>query len=182
MYSGTNPTAIQSQQWLTESLISLMETKPFSQITVQEIYSQAGLSRQTFYNFFKSKEEILHFHLQRQCEAEFSKYSANLSISVSEMVGAFTCVVDENRVLLNSMIKNSLDSIIADEVEKAISLFVNRFVDRDYPDSLLPYSEALLSGALTHLIVFALKQENPISTEKATKLLTDFFLGNLYIT
>lgn len=180
MYSGTNPTAIQSQQWLTESLIALMEIKLFSQITIQDIYSRAGLSRQTFYNFFKSKEEILHFHLQRQCETEFSKYSANPSISVPEMVQAFTCVVDENRGLLECMIKNGLDNIIADEVEKAISLFVSHFVDRDYPDSLLPFSEALLSGALTHLIVFALKQENPISTEKVTKLLTDFLLGNLY--
>ena len=60
MYRGSNPTALQSQQWLTESLIALMEEKPFAQISVQELCRRADLSRQTFYNFFSSKEEILH--------------------------------------------------------------------------------------------------------------------------
>lgn len=180
MYNGTNPTALQSQQWLTESLIILMETKPFSQITVLDIYRKAGLSRQTFYNLFKSKEEILHFHLQQQCEVQFSKYKANPSISTAEIVHAFSDVLMDNKKLLDSMLKNGLDSIIADEVAKAISLFVDHFVNKNYPHDLLPYSETLLSGALTNLIVFWSKQEDQISAEKIMELLTDFFLGKLY--
>lgn len=180
MYNGTNPTALQSQQWLTESLIMLMETKPFSQITVLDIYRKAGLSRQTFYNLFQSKEEILHLYLRRQCETQFSKYNANPSISTAEIVHAFSDVLMDNKKLLDSMLKNGLDSIISDEVAKAVALFADRFVSEDCPQDLLPYSEALLSGALTHLIVFWSKQENRISAEKMMELLTDFFLGRLY--
>ncbi|MGN0427578.1 MAG: TetR/AcrR family transcriptional regulator [Agathobacter sp.] len=180
MYQGTNPTALQSQQWLMESLIALMEEKPFSQITILDICKQADLSRQTFYNFFSTKEEILHLYLQQQCKKQFYKYKEKSSISIEDIVKAFSDVLILNEQLLNSMLKNELDSIIADEVSESVALFANHFVNKCSSNDILPYSEALLSGALAQLIVFWFKQENPISIEEITELLTDFFRGKLY--
>ena len=180
MYRGNNPTAIQSQNWLAESLIVLMEEKPFSQITVQDICKKADLSRQTFYNFFSAKEEILRYCLQQKYEEQFSKYSDSLTISIGEIVEAFTDVLTENKQLLNLMVNNGLDGIIADEISKCISLFANRFVNSEHSKEILPYSESLLSGALAHLLVFWFQQEKPISQNALNEILTDFLDGNLY--
>lgn len=180
MYQGINPTALQSQQWLSDSLVALMEEKPFSQITVMDICKHADLSRQTFYNFFKSKEEILRFCLQQKYEEQFYKYRSRQTLSVSEMTEAFSHVLTENEKLLSAMIKNDLDGIIFDEISKCISLFANRFVSVERNNELFPYSKALLSGALAHLLVYWFKQENPISSKQLTNLLMDFFYGNLY--
>ena len=54
-----NPIARQSQAWLTEALLRLMERKPFAEITVTEITQKAGLSRRTFYRIFTTREEVL---------------------------------------------------------------------------------------------------------------------------
>lgn len=180
MYYGKNPIAIQSCQWIIESLICLMKEKAFSQITVLDICKKAQLSRQTFYNCFESKEEILHFHLQQEYEKQFEKYSKNNSISVSEIIEAFACVIRDNQSLLDSMLVNHLDVIIADEISKCVRLFANQFVRDGRDNELLPYSEALLSGALAQLLTYWLKQEKVVSLEDLTKLLEDFFCGKLF--
>lgn len=180
MYNGVNPTALQSQQWLSDSLIALMEEKPFSRITVLNICKRADLSRQTFYNFFQSKEELLRFCLQQKYEEQFQKYRSRQTLSVSEIVEAFSSVLIQNKTMLSSMIQNGLDGILFDEVSKCISLFANQFVSIEKDNALLPYSEVLLSGALAHLLVYWFKQENPIPLDQLTNLLMEFFRGQLY--
>ena len=66
MYRGSNPSALQSQQWIVDSLISLMEVKPYQQITIMDICKRADLSRQTFYNVFSQKEDVLRFCMQKE--------------------------------------------------------------------------------------------------------------------
>lgn len=47
------------KQSLTEALISLMDVKPFSEITVTELVLKAGVARATYYRNFSSKEQVL---------------------------------------------------------------------------------------------------------------------------
>ena len=55
-----NPSAVRSRIALVDALISLMEEKSFKKISIQEITDTAGLSRQTFYTNFKTKEDIIN--------------------------------------------------------------------------------------------------------------------------
>ena len=41
------------------ALLKLMDTKPYSEISIKEICSFAGLSRRTFYNNFTQKNDLL---------------------------------------------------------------------------------------------------------------------------
>lgn len=66
MYTGANPTALKSRQWIMKALIHLMMQKDYASISVKEICKQADLSRQTFYNLFSSKDDILHEYLREQ--------------------------------------------------------------------------------------------------------------------
>ena len=180
MYRGSNPTALQSQQWLTDSLIALMEEKPFAQISVQELCRRADLSRQTFYNFFSSKEEILHRYLQQQCEQQFARYRNNDTLTVEQIVTVFSTILAQNERLLRCMLRSGLDGILADEVAHSVALFAGHFVSPCDPPGWLPYSEALLSGALAQLIVFWFGQEQPLPPQQLNALLTEFFLGRLF--
>ena len=66
MYCGTNKTALQSQKQIAEAMMALLGEKPFSQITVSELCKAAGISRQTFYTLFTSRENVMVFTLQAQ--------------------------------------------------------------------------------------------------------------------
>ena len=180
MYQGSNPTALQSQQCLTDSLIALMKEKPYIKITVMDICRRADLSRQTFYNFFSTKEEILHQYIRQKYVAEFSKYQSQDTLSIEEIVSSFATVLTENHDVLAIIIDNNLEGLIVEEISNCVDLFAARFVSRGHSDEFLPYSESLLSGALGNLLVYWFKQENPISMEQLSSILTDFFQGKLY--
>lgn len=180
MYRGSNPTAVQSQHWLADALIQLMEEKPYEQITIQNICKRADLSRQTFYNVFNNKEEVLRFQLRGQYEAQFQRLMNQPSITVDKIVGAFATELAESQTLLRLMIDNGLDSVVSDEITKCVSLFSGQFVRESQKNELFPYAKVLISGALGNLLVYWFRQENPISIEKLNSLITEFLSSRLF--
>ena len=65
MYCGTNKTALSSQNQISCTLLRLMEDVPFSRISISTLCREAGVSRQTFYSLFQSKENVITWTLQQ---------------------------------------------------------------------------------------------------------------------
>ena len=65
MYTGTNKTALGSQQKLADALQRIMAKKPYHSISVSEICREAEVSRQTYYTLFNSKESIISYILNK---------------------------------------------------------------------------------------------------------------------
>lgn len=55
---------------ITEVLLEGMETEPFSEITISELCTRAKIARKTFYNHFKTKDEVL----SRVCSGIIDEY------------------------------------------------------------------------------------------------------------
>ena len=49
----------QTQQWLKDALLSLMKTKPYGEIKINDIAEAADVARCTFYRHFDTKEALL---------------------------------------------------------------------------------------------------------------------------
>lgn len=54
-----NNQSLLSKKWIIDSLLYLLKTKPYSEITITEITKKAGVARLTFYRNFESKDQIL---------------------------------------------------------------------------------------------------------------------------
>jgi AcrR family transcriptional regulator len=54
-----NPVSNRSKLWMEDTLLKLMQTEKYEEITVQEITDNARLSRRTFYRNYSSKDEII---------------------------------------------------------------------------------------------------------------------------
>lgn len=52
-------TNIETKECIEKALILLMDKKPFSQISIQEIINKAGVGRSSYYRNYSSKENIL---------------------------------------------------------------------------------------------------------------------------
>lgn len=63
MYSGNNPSALRSRKEIVQAFLNLLSKHPLSEITIKQIMDMTGLSRQTFYQIFCDKEEILEYYL-----------------------------------------------------------------------------------------------------------------------
>ncbi len=180
MYAGSNPTALQSQQWLAQSMTALMAERPYSRITVRDLCQRAGLSRQTFYNFFPDKEAVLRFCLKQTYREQFTALASRKELPLPDLLEAFFSVVTQNRPLIDAILRDALYGILYDEILACVSAFAQRFISREKKTQLLPYSEAMLSGALAQLVVLWIRDEAPPSIEQLSSLLTAFFSGTLY--
>jgi AcrR family transcriptional regulator len=59
MLQSNNPTAQQSQRWIIQALLNLLEQKEYDKISVSEICRKADLDRRIFYRNFDSKNDVL---------------------------------------------------------------------------------------------------------------------------
>lgn len=179
MYKGTNPTALKSQQWLAEALIALIKEMPYEKITIQHICKKAGLSRQTFYNFFSTKDDIIRFWLQQIYEEELDKFET--LPSMQDTIDVFICGFNKNKETLSLLVENKLDGIISDEMVSCVTTFAKKFVylNKDI-DETINYSIILIAGALAHLLLYCTRQQKNLSAEELSLLLKSFLSGELY--
>ena len=178
MYSGNNPTALKSQQWLTETLLELMEEKPYDEISIMDICKKADLSRQTFYNYFESKDDLFRFLLRSTYDKKLN--SLTEIPSSDEAIAAFVSVVRENPRMVNAIVKNNMGNLVSDEIFKAISSFLNRFIPNFEHQPDFAYHVVLLSGALTHFMLYYARNNEELSEKEMTKILETFLSGKIF--
>ena len=179
MYQGDNPTAIKSQQWIAQAVTALMAEKPYHELSVRDICKRADLSRQTFYNLFDSKEEVLRFCLRLNYEKLFAEQTKIGSITIEAAVRDFADEMQLDAALLTLMIDNGLESVITDEIARCVELFANRFSEQFGNEKLLPYEEAFFSGALSRVLVHWFKDENRIGIDELSAVIVGICSGKL---
>ena len=124
MYCGTNKTALQSQRQIAEAMMALLREKPFSQVTVSELCKSAGISRQTFYSLFTSRENVMVFTLQ-------ANYCSGPEISAPEpaaerrdplrwLCRGYSEYMLRNRALIKMLVDNRIDHLLYDSFFEAM--------------------------------------------------------------
>ena len=115
MYRGSNPTAISSMKWLSEAMMDLLKEKQYSKINVKDICTRADLSRQTFYQIFNSKEEIIRHCIKQSFESleelpkrtDFMSSAAFIAKNISKNK-EFIRLLSEKRRLANAFFSAAL--------------------------------------------------------------------------
>lgn len=179
MYEGNNPTALNSREWLVNALLAMMKTKPYSKITIKDICQKADLSRQTFYNFFETKDDIILFCIKR-CYLEMidglkSKSSLLLSDITEELIKTF----HENQDLIHLILSQNLEHLLEYELASVIQIFAEQ-VNPETSRHPYRYGTAFLTGAIAHTVIYWFKDPQPIPPEQLAELLENILSGNYY--
>lgn len=184
MYEGTNQLAVQSQQWIVEALLSLLEEKDYHQISVKEIVRRADLSRQTFYNIFDSKDDVIRLCLHRGYEKMkdrlIEKAQASQSIDPADVTDCFSLFFEENHDLVQKFLDQHLDYIIAAEVMADMEEFLDLVSPETVHDKTYAYGNAFLSGAMTQIMLHWFKDPDPLSKEELSEFLLKILGGDYY--
>lgn len=62
-----------TRSWIFESLMLLMDKKPYGNITVSDIAKKAGIARQTFYRNYVDKHDVLYEFFYNMIDADLLK-------------------------------------------------------------------------------------------------------------
>ena len=168
MYFGTNPTALRSQKVITDAFLILLETEPYDKITVKEIVGKAMVSRQTYYQIFKSKEEILEYHIS----ILFNEYKKTLAesavgVDVYQIIYGFFNFFYSHKNVIEILVQNKLTGFLTEQFEQyleEVKKLSRNYVEIEHPD----YVTAFFSGALVEVLVHWHKDGFFVSVETMT--------------
>lgn len=180
MYKGNNTIALKSRQWLVEALLSLIIEEPYNKITIRKICEKSDLSRQTFYNFFEHKDDIIRFWFKERYEVILNNYEASKDLEINDLTIIFSDFLESNSEILKCLIDQGLENIIADEIAESIPLFASKIIDKVEKTDTCKYINAFLSGALTQTIICWFKDEKKLSRAELSDLLSNILSGNYY--
>lgn len=179
MYTGENQTAIRSMQWLETALLKLLETEKYTKITVKDICREADLSRQTFYQMFDSKDELMEYHFSNLF-AGFREGCGSLDdIGCNELARQFFCFFYDERAFVKLLIENNMTYLLEKEFEQylpQIVLFRRINETEAYPD----YSLAYVAGALTQTLIHWFERGFEPEIVEVSKLTEDIISGRVY--
>lgn len=115
MKMSNHPSVIQSQQWIYESLIKLMQEKSFNSISIGEITKFADLDRTTFYRNFDSKEDILNVGISNIKNKYIKALNNSQSLTMDYVSYVFFNICYEEIDLLKLLHSHGLSSLLLNQ-------------------------------------------------------------------
>ncbi len=109
-------TAIQ-QKKITESLLELMQIKPFSEITVTQLCQHAGISRRMFYYLFSNISGALYALIDRKI--------LEVEMGGRNQIAEFFKFWKEQKILLDTLEKNGMSGLLLERM-------IARVLQEDY--------------------------------------------------
>ncbi len=156
MYETQNPIAIQSKKWLEASLLKLMEQKPFSKISIQEISNEAQLDRRTFYRNFSSKEDILSFHIKNLSDELVASLLEEPTLNIPTVLKIFFEKAEKHKTFLICLKDNNLLMFLLNsfnELLPSIHLIIESKFNGQFEDENIEYIFAFNTGGFWNILI-----------------------------
>lgn len=179
MYRGNNPTALQSQEWIRIAFLKLLESKPKKMITIKEICEEAGLARQTFYQLFDAKEEILGYHLDLLFKQYIHEIEKEQNINIQQIALLYFEFFKHNESFISLLIKNNVTNILSKKFCEYL-IEIKKLTKETNDNPMDDYAFAFISGALVEILIFWFKDNMRISSNDLSILINAILEGEYF--
>ena len=143
------------QRQLEQCLLELMLTAEYSQITVGDICSKAGIARKSFYRYFSSKEGCLYALIDHAIFDGASYYLPGHrdDSSRSVMCERFFLYWKEQRLLLDALTRNGISILLAQRMMNYITYddITFRFQRNFHTENALEREQFFVGGIMALL-------------------------------
>lgn len=171
-----NPAMVRSRIALIDALIDLMKEKSFKKISIQEITDRAGLSRQTFYTNFETKEDIIKHSFNKLFEMLDSQYKDD-----EYFFSMYFRFWKEHDILLKQVFYQFLDFIFLENN----MIYFQEHGDHikqtlDIAEEDLPYMIGYLSNLTYIMLKVWMIEDESKSIEEIYDITVSFARGNYF--
>jgi len=127
MYQGTNPSALRSREEIVRSFFHLLQSTPLEEISVKQIMNSTDLTRQTFYQIFDSKEEILEYYLDTVFEKFITHFQTHTIHNLCDAAKLFFAFFEAYRKTLGLIIQNGKSCVVQRKCREYLQK--NKYID-----------------------------------------------------
>ncbi|SHO52000.1 TetR/AcrR family transcriptional regulator [Anaerocolumna xylanovorans] len=171
-----NPKSNQSKLWMENTLLKLMQTEDYNEITIQEITDYAGLSRRTFYRNYSSKEEILEGCFYKIWAEYRSLLSQQEDLSLPNIARIFFTQMQKHKDFLTVVNRHHLLPLFLTKVDELLPLafYEAKGKDTSFSEESLRYALAFSAGGFMRILILWLNNNAQKSPEEMAAILKDF--------
>lgn len=151
-----NMKSLHTQQHIEKALFSLLQKKPYTEISIAEITRKAHVSRTSFYRNYSQKNDVLTLFLANQYKKFIVAINEHKLKTLTKQLVAYLTFFKENpkvmKILLDPGFEGSLLNFQTRYLKKLLSVY--------HPDLNLPdYAIAYQSGGIYMLLIWWVKQD-----------------------
>lgn len=170
-----HPVASRSKNLLVGSLCELMKFGPLDEITIKDITDHAELTRRTFYAHFRSKEEILEYHLAELSKNLIEIITSEKNPTHSWIAKTYFHFWMSHLDLLKNLRENQLLPLLFETFESQIMTIRSIFgcEAAKNSSSYEYYSSAFFTGALWNILDKWIANDVKETPEELTLLIAD---------
>ena len=177
MYNGNNKTALLSQQQIAEAFVLLLKTTPYAAVSISAVCKQAGISRQTFYSLFESKENIVLYLLGRSHGFTPGQSCLNRSLSLEELSREYSSYIADRKDFLQLLVRNDIIYLLHECLYQSF-MDCQMFLP-DLPSTRREFGAEFIAGGLSGIArIYAEKPD--ASREELEQTITDLFSGRFF--
>ena len=177
MYEGNNPKARESQRLLLEAFELLMAERNFADIPVSEICSRAGVSRQTFYTLFGTKENLLVYLLEHAPGAEEAE--GEEPVTLQETCVRFARFVALNYTQLRVLVENGLENALESQMRRSMASCTRSFVE--LPNDEREYAASFMAAGFTSIARLYIESHDEADVAELARLAFKMASGGVFV-
>ncbi len=179
MYQGCNKTALTSLNSIAEGFYELLQEKEYSKITASEICKKSGVSRQTFYSLFSSKENIVAYILSKEYAFNPNdECNCNGRPTLKELSRGFSSFIAQKADFIELLEKNNITYLMQETLYCSFSHCGGGSNGNSLP-GILPDTMTIdfIASGLTTIAKHYVKNKSYITCEDLERIIYILFSG-----
>ena len=184
MNPSQNPSAVRSKNEITDTLLHLMESVPYREITVKQIIMESHVARKTFYRNFHSKDDVLDAYIDSIMYQYIQSLQQIEGGTFSDLLDIILNFCMQYRKLLFILRDNKLMHLLLEKWNILIPTVHDQFAEsgcvmyQSISSEQVPYVIAFTVGAVWNMIIKWIEYDMKDSPEHMKKILLQY-MANL---
>ncbi len=170
---------------MAESLKKLIQDRPFSKITVQDIVTECNINRNTFYYHFESNIDLLYFTYQMEVEKVVVAYK-DANATVPQAMDFVLDYIDKNIRLCQCAYESLGEQQLRTILDKDLFFMANATIEYFGSQNSITFSEDFrtfvsfsFGSLLNTQIIWYIKHSADVDKDKFKEYFQTFFTASL---
>lgn len=162
---------LKTRREIYNAMLELLQTKPYSKITIQDIIDKAEIGRSTFYLHFETKDELLFSVIQYLFKSFSEKLPSFSDVPYSIPIKEIFTRIQVNHDLLCGIYKSTYGELLFTKFQEYWNQVITERIKNQpnqyqQPDVPLELYVNHITGSVMNMLKWWLANDSSISPEK----------------
>ena len=154
------------------ALYTLMHKYDYDEISVKDICKRAGVSRMSFYRYYRMKDDIFITYCDERFEEFYNNIKSIKDLTINEFTLKMFKFIDKYRRQIKVLFQAHREFMLLDQLNSYTKYTISNLKSDHFTDQKNnPICTYFMSGGLFNVIVYWINNPNPSSPEKMNEML-----------